>query len=75
MELSFPSVRLVHTLTGLEMEQVRENQGKPVRFDLAHRPLLLSSSGHASHCCSSQVHQVWVKALTHTLKDAICRLG
>ena len=40
---------IIHTansyaLTGLEMEQVREDQGRPVRYDLTHRPLLLSSS-------------------------------
>ena len=64
------SCSIIHTansyaLTGLEMEQVRENQGKPVRFDLTHRPLLLSSSGHASHALLllPQAPQVWAKAL------------
>ena len=67
-----PSVSgsIIHTansyaLTGLEMEAVRENQGKPVRYDLTHRPLLLSSSGNASHALLllPQAAQVWARAL------------
>ena len=61
---------MIHTansyaLTGLEMEQVRENQGRPIRYDLTHRPLLLSSSGNASHALLllPQAPQVWAKAL------------
>ena len=66
-----PSVSgsIIHTansyaLTGLEMEAVRENQGKPVRYDLTHRPLLLSSS-NASHALLllPQAAQVWARAL------------
>ena len=66
---------IIHTansyaLTGLEMEQVRENQGRPVRYDLTHRPLLLSSSGNASHGPS----KFGPRLSTHTLKDATCLL-
>ena len=48
----------------LFMEAVRENQCKPVRYDLTHRPLLLSSSGNASHALLllPQAAQLWARA-------------
>ena len=61
---------IIHTansyaITGLEMEQVKEGQGKHTRFDLTQRPLLLSSSGNASHALLllPQAPQIWARAL------------
>ena len=53
-----------YAITGLEMEQIKESQGKHTRFDLTQRPLLLSSSGNASHALLllPQAPQVWARA-------------
>ena len=53
-----------YAVTGLEMEQVQEGQGKQTRFDLTQKPLLLSFSGNASHALLlPQARQVWATAL------------
>ena len=64
------SGRIIHTansyaLTGLEMETVRDNQGKKVRYDDTQRPLLLSTSGNAAHALLllPQAAQLWARAL------------
>ena len=61
---------IIHTansyaLTGLEMETVRDNQGKKVRYEDTQRPLLLSTSGNAAHALLllSQAAQLWARAL------------
>ena len=61
---------IIHTansyaLTGLEMETVRDNQGKKVRYDDTQRPLLLSTSGNAAHALLllPQAAQLWARAL------------
>ena len=61
---------IIHTansyaLTGLEMETVRDNQGKKVRYEDTQRPLLLSTSGNAAHALLllPQAAQLWARAL------------